>query len=125
MDNKRIIISGGGTGGHIFPAISIARKLQEMLSNPEILFVGALGKMEMEKVPLAGFKITGLPVSAFHRRLTIKNLAFPFRLAVSMIQSRKIINRFKPDLAIGTGGFASGRRTNPGSSDVSRWNPRG
>jgi UDP-N-acetylglucosamine--N-acetylmuramyl-(pentapeptide) pyrophosphoryl-undecaprenol N-acetylglucosamine transferase len=108
MDRKRIILSGGGTGGHIFPAISIARKLQEILPDPEILFVGARGKMEMEKVPGAGFKITGLPVSAFHRRLTLKNLVFPFRLVSSMIKSTVIIKRFKPDLAIGTGGFASG-----------------
>ncbi len=107
-NNIRIIISGGGTGGHIFPAIAIASKIREMKPDADILFVGALGKMEMEKVPRAGFPITGLPVSAFHRRLTVKNLLFPFRLAASLMKARNVIRKFKPGLVIGTGGFASG-----------------
>ncbi|MFH0761265.1 MAG: undecaprenyldiphospho-muramoylpentapeptide beta-N-acetylglucosaminyltransferase [Bacteroidota bacterium] len=104
----RIIFSGGGTGGHIFPAIAIAREIKEMKPDADILFVGASGKMEMEKVPKAGFPITGLPVSAFHRRLTLKNLLFPFRLAASLIKAGNVIRKFNPDLVIGTGGFASG-----------------
>jgi UDP-N-acetylglucosamine--N-acetylmuramyl-(pentapeptide) pyrophosphoryl-undecaprenol N-acetylglucosamine transferase len=102
------MLSGGGTGGHIFPAIAIAKEIKVMEPDAEILFVGASGKMEMDKVPRAGFRITGLPVSAFHRRLTLKNLLFPFRLAVSMIKARNVIRKFNPDLVIGTGGFASG-----------------
>lgn len=104
----RIIVSGGGTGGHIFPAIAIAKEIRKMNPDAEILFVGALGKMEMEKVPRAGFPITGLPVSAFHRRLTLKNLLFPFRLAASLLKARKVVRTFNPGLVIGTGGFASG-----------------
>lgn len=104
----RIILSGGGTGGHIFPAIAIANEIRTLDPSVEILFVGALGKMEMDKVPRAGYKIIGLPVSAFHRRLSVKNLMFPFRLLVSMIKAAKVIRQFKPDLVIGTGGFASG-----------------
>jgi len=102
------MISGGGTGGHIFPAIAIASKIKEMQPDADILFVGALGKMEMEKVPRAGFPITGLPVSAFHRRLTLKNLLSPYRLTTSLIKARNVIRKFKPGLVIGTGGFASG-----------------
>lgn len=108
MLKPRIILSGGGTGGHIFPAVSIARKIKDLLPDAEILFVGAKGKMEMEKVPEAGFKIIGLPVSAFHRSLTLKNLVFPFKLAASLLKARRIIADFKPGLVIGTGGFASG-----------------
>ena len=108
MHKKRIILSGGGTGGHIFPAVSIARKLQVLLPEAEFLFVGANGRMEMKKVPQAGFPIKGLPVSAFHRRLTLKNLTFIFKLLASLIKARKILREFKPDLVIGTGGFASG-----------------
>ncbi|MFA5815170.1 MAG: undecaprenyldiphospho-muramoylpentapeptide beta-N-acetylglucosaminyltransferase [Bacteroidales bacterium] len=104
----RIILSGGGTGGHIFPAIAIANELRALDPSVEILFVGALGKMEMDKVPRAGYKIIGLPVSAFHRRLSVKNLIFPFRLLASMIKAARLIREFKPDLVIGTGGFASG-----------------
>ncbi len=104
----RIILTGGGTGGHIFPAIAIARELLERLPGVEILFVGANGKMEMEKVPKAGFRIIGLPVSGFHRRLTLKNLAFPFKLIISLLKARKVLLNFRPDLVIGTGGFASG-----------------
>lgn len=108
MSKKNIILSGGGTGGHIFPAVSIAIKIKELLPDADILFVGAKGKMEMEKVPKAGFPIEGLPVSGFHRRLTLKNLTFIFKLLASMIRANKIIRRFRPDLVIGTGGFASG-----------------
>ena len=104
----RIILSGGGTGGHIFPAIAIANELKVLDPLVEILFVGATGKMEMDKVPRAGYSIIGLPVSAFHRRLSVRNLAFPFRLLASMIKAARVIREFKPDLVIGTGGFASG-----------------
>ncbi|MCD6346578.1 MAG: undecaprenyldiphospho-muramoylpentapeptide beta-N-acetylglucosaminyltransferase [Bacteroidales bacterium] len=103
-----IILSGGGTGGHVFPAIAVAQELLALRSGLEILFVGAMGKMEMEKVPLAGFKIIGLPVSAFHRRLSWKNLLFPFKLLISMMKARRILKFYQPDLVIGTGGFASG-----------------
>jgi UDP-N-acetylglucosamine--N-acetylmuramyl-(pentapeptide) pyrophosphoryl-undecaprenol N-acetylglucosamine transferase len=105
---NRIILSGGGTGGHIFPAIAIANEIKVLDPTAEILFVGATGKMEMDKVPRAGYSIVGLPVSAFHRGLTAKNLLFPFRLIASMIKAARVIRNFKPGLVIGTGGFASG-----------------
>lgn len=105
---NRILFSGGGTGGHIFPAVAIAREIKVLNPAAEILFVGALGKMEMEKVPRAGFRIVGLPVSAFHRRFTLKNLMFPVKLYISLRKARKIVKEFNPDLVIGTGGFASG-----------------
>ena len=108
MKQLRIIISGGGSGGHIFPAIAIARSLLEKNKNIKFLFVGAKNKMEMEKVPNEGFKIKGLWISGFQRRLTIKNLLFPLKLLFSLVSSALIIKRFKPDLVIGTGGFASG-----------------
>ena len=104
----RAIISGGGTGGHIFPALSIADKLKELSPDTEILFVGALGKMEMEKVPAAGYKIIGLPVAGLQRKLTLSNLALPFKVLKSIRMASKIITDFKPDIAIGVGGFASG-----------------
>jgi UDP-N-acetylglucosamine--N-acetylmuramyl-(pentapeptide) pyrophosphoryl-undecaprenol N-acetylglucosamine transferase len=104
----RIILSGGGTGGHIYPAISIANELKLRFPNSEFLFVGARDKMEMEKVPQAGYDIEGLWISGIQRKLTLKNLSFPFKLIVSLLRSRKILKQFKPDLAIGTGGFASG-----------------
>lgn len=104
----KIIISGGGTGGHIFPAIAIANALKEINSSVEILFVGAEGKMEMEKVPKAGYTIIGLPIMGLQRKLTWKNLAFPFKLLRSLMKARKIINEFKPDVAVGVGGYASG-----------------
>ena len=107
----RIIISGGGTGGHIFPAVSIANKLKEICPENEILFVGANGKMEMEKVPAAGYKIIGLPMAGLQRRLTVKNIIndiqVPFKLMSSLRKARKIIREFKPDVAIGVGGYAS------------------
>jgi len=104
----RLIISGGGTGGHIYPALAIALQIKKEDKNTAILFVGAKGKMEMEKVPKAGFQIKGVWISGFQRSLSIQNLLFPFKLLVSLIQSYIIIRRFKPNLVIGTGGFASG-----------------
>ena len=103
----KFIISGGGTGGHIFPAIAIADTLKEKL-NCDILFVGATGKMEMKKVPAAGYPIEGLWISGLQRKLTLKNLSFPLKVISSIIKAKKIINRFKPDVVIGVGGFASG-----------------
>ena len=113
MDYKpiRAIISGGGTGGHIFPAISIANKLKQLNPDTEILFVGAEGKMEMEKVPAEGYRIVGLPIVGLQRRLTAKNLlnnaTVPFRVLGSLRQARKIVKQFKPDVVIGVGGYAS------------------
>lgn len=106
--NIKIIISGGGTGGHIFPAISIANALKSKLPDAEFLFVGAEGRMEMEKVPAAGYKIIGLPVSGFDRKNLFKNIKVLFRLFRSMLMAKKIIKDFKPDVAIGVGGYASG-----------------
>ena len=104
---KRIIIAGGGTGGHIFPAIAIANAIKQMASDTEILFVGALGKMEMEKVPQAGYKIEGLDIAGFNRSSLIKNIGLPFKLIKSFFQVRKIISEFKPDGAVGVGGYSS------------------
>lgn len=103
-----MIISGGGTGGHIYPAISIADEIKRRYPSSEILFVGAKDRMEMTKVPQAGYKIEGLWISGVDRSLTAKNLSFPFKLISSLWESRKIIKKFKPDVVIGTGGFASG-----------------
>ncbi|WP_439184898.1 undecaprenyldiphospho-muramoylpentapeptide beta-N-acetylglucosaminyltransferase [Carboxylicivirga taeanensis] len=108
MSTLKVIISGGGTGGHIFPAIAIANSVKELQPDAKILFVGALGKMEMEKVPAAGYAIVGLPVAGFHRKLTLRNLAFPFKLLNSLLKARKVIRQFKPDVAVGVGGYASG-----------------
>jgi UDP-N-acetylglucosamine--N-acetylmuramyl-(pentapeptide) pyrophosphoryl-undecaprenol N-acetylglucosamine transferase len=105
---KRIIISGGGTGGHIFPAIAIADALKKISPDAEILFIGAKGRMEMEKVPAAGYPIEALWISGFQRRLTWKNLIFPFKVLYSLWKASHIINRFKPDVVIGVGGYASG-----------------
>lgn len=102
------MISGGGTGGHIYPAISIAQALQQLLEEVEILFVGAKGKMEMRKVPEAGFPIVGLWISGLQRSLTLKNLLFPVKILVSLIKSNSLIKKFKPDAVIGVGGYASG-----------------
>ncbi|MBR1574826.1 MAG: UDP-N-acetylglucosamine--N-acetylmuramyl-(pentapeptide) pyrophosphoryl-undecaprenol N-acetylglucosamine transferase [Bacteroidales bacterium] len=113
MEHKpiRAIISGGGTGGHIFPAVSIASQLKELNPDTQILFVGAEGKMEMEKVPAAGFDIVGLPIVGLQRQFNwanIKNdLQVPFKLAESLRKARKILKEFKPDIAIGVGGYAS------------------
>lgn len=108
MKQFRVIISGGGTGGHIFPALAIAKALEKKVSNIEILFVGASGKMEMSKIPAEGYKIKGLWISGLQRRITIKNLYFPFKVISSLLKARRIIKKFKPDIAIGTGGYASG-----------------
>ena len=105
---KRFIISGGGTGGHIFPAIAIADELKRRLPNAEILFVGAKDRMEMQKVPQAGYPIEGLWISGLQRKLSWQNLLFPLKFISSLLKSRSIIKRFKPDAVIGTGGFASG-----------------
>lgn len=106
--SKRVIISGGGTGGHIYPAIAIANALKEIEPGIEILFVGALGKMEMEKVPRAGYKIVGLPIVGIKREISLDNLGFPFKLVRSLWKARSVIKDFAPDAAVGVGGFASG-----------------
>ncbi|MFV0540471.1 MAG: undecaprenyldiphospho-muramoylpentapeptide beta-N-acetylglucosaminyltransferase [Aestuariibaculum sp.] len=104
----KIILSGGGTGGHIYPAIAIANELKRRYPDTDFLFVGAKDRMEMEKVPQAGYKIKGLWISGIQRKITLKNILFPFKLISSLWNSRKIIKSFKPDVVIGTGGFASG-----------------
>ncbi|WP_100610054.1 undecaprenyldiphospho-muramoylpentapeptide beta-N-acetylglucosaminyltransferase [Confluentibacter lentus] len=112
----KIILSGGGTGGHIYPAIAIANELKSRFPDAEFLFVGAQDRMEMEKVPQAGYKIKGLWISGIQRKLTMKNLMFPFKLISSLLKARRIINEFKPDVVIGTGGFASGPLLNIAAS---------
>ena len=108
MKNPRFIISGGGTGGHIYPAVAIANELKNRFPDAEFLFVGAKDKMEMQKVPHAGYAIKGLWISGIQRKITFDNVMFPLKLASSMWNSFKIIKSFKPDVVIGTGGFASG-----------------
>ncbi|HEU4495439.1 MAG TPA: undecaprenyldiphospho-muramoylpentapeptide beta-N-acetylglucosaminyltransferase [Flavobacterium sp.] len=108
MQKLKFILSGGGTGGHIYPAIAIADELKKRFPDCDILFVGAKDKMEMQKVPQAGYSIKGLWISGIQRRLTLGNSLFPFKLLDSLLKSRTIIKNFKPDAAIGTGGFASG-----------------
>src|ERR1700690_909369 len=100
-ENTRIIIAGGGTGGHIFPAIAIANALKKIDNGIEILFVGANGKMEMEKVPQAGYKIEGIYISSFNRSSLIKNIGLPFKLVKSFFQVKRIIKNFKPDAVVG------------------------
>lgn len=104
----KIIISGGGTGGHIFPAISIANAVKELHPDTEILFVGAIGRMEMERVPKAGYEIIGLPVRGFNRKNPFKNISVLIDLWKSMRKAKKIIRKFSPDIAVGVGGYASG-----------------
>lgn len=104
---KKVIIAGGGTGGHIFPAVAIANAMKAMNPEVEILFVGARGKMEMEKVPQAGYPIEGLDIAGFNRSSLIKNAALPFKLLKSFLQVRTIFKRFRPDAAIGVGGYSS------------------
>jgi UDP-N-acetylglucosamine--N-acetylmuramyl-(pentapeptide) pyrophosphoryl-undecaprenol N-acetylglucosamine transferase len=104
----RLIVSGGGTGGHIYPALAIATELKNKISGSEVLFVGALGKMEMEKVPKAGYQIKGVWISGFQRSLSLQNILFPLKLIVSLFQAFFIIKQFKPTIVVGTGGFASG-----------------
>jgi UDP-N-acetylglucosamine--N-acetylmuramyl-(pentapeptide) pyrophosphoryl-undecaprenol N-acetylglucosamine transferase len=108
LQQTKIILSGGGTGGHIFPAVAIANELKKQIPDCKILFVGALGRMEMEKVPKAGYEIIGLPIAGLQRRLTLSNLSFPFKLLKSLMKARGIIKNFQPDVVIGTGGYASG-----------------
>lgn len=108
MRPYKIILSGGGTGGHIYPAIAIAREIQKRYPDAEFLFVGANDRMEMEKVPQAGFEIEGLWISGIQRSLSVDNLKFPFKLLSSLWKSNQILKRFQPDVVIGTGGFASG-----------------
>ncbi|RTE53618.1 undecaprenyldiphospho-muramoylpentapeptide beta-N-acetylglucosaminyltransferase [Arenibacter aquaticus] len=108
MGSYRFILSGGGTGGHIYPAIAIANELKQRYPDAEFLFVGAKDRMEMEKVPQAGYRIEGLWISGLQRKLTLKNLMFPFKVISSLIKSVKIVRRFKPHAVVGTGGFASG-----------------
>lgn len=103
----KFIISGGGTGGHIFPAIAIANELKTRFADAEFLFVGAENRMEMERVPQAGYRIEGLPIAGIQRKLSLKNLVLPFKLLSSLLKSKRIIKSFKPDVAIGTGGYAS------------------
>lgn len=111
MENKkpyRLIISGGGTGGHIFPAIAIANEFKERHPDADILFVGAEGRMEMTRVPDAGYKIVGLWISGLQRRLTLSNLMFPLKVMVSFFKARKLVRDFQPHAVVGTGGYASG-----------------
>jgi UDP-N-acetylglucosamine--N-acetylmuramyl-(pentapeptide) pyrophosphoryl-undecaprenol N-acetylglucosamine transferase len=108
MKQYKFILSGGGTGGHIYPAIAIANELKSRFPDAEFLFVGAKDKMEMQKVPQAGYKIIGLWIAGLQRRLTFDNTLFPIKLISSLLKSRTIIKNFKPDVVIGTGGFASG-----------------
>ncbi|MFH6993759.1 undecaprenyldiphospho-muramoylpentapeptide beta-N-acetylglucosaminyltransferase [Flavobacterium sp. FlaQc-48] len=108
MTNYKFILSGGGTGGHIYPAIAIANELKAQFPDAEFLFVGAKDKMEMQKVPQAGYEIKGLWIAGLQRKLTLQNMMFPLKLATSLLESRRIIRQFKPNVVIGTGGFASG-----------------
>ncbi|HEX8016304.1 MAG TPA: undecaprenyldiphospho-muramoylpentapeptide beta-N-acetylglucosaminyltransferase [Flavobacterium sp.] len=108
MTKYKFILSGGGTGGHIYPAIAIANELKLQFPDAEFLFVGAKDKMEMQKVPQAGYEIKGLWIAGLQRKLTLQNLMFPLKLVSSLLESRKIIKQFKPNVVIGTGGFASG-----------------
>ncbi|HLP93914.1 MAG TPA: undecaprenyldiphospho-muramoylpentapeptide beta-N-acetylglucosaminyltransferase [Saprospiraceae bacterium] len=107
-ETLKIMITGGGTGGHIFPAIAIADAIKKLHPEATFLFVGATGKMEMERVPKAGYDIEGLPVAGFQRSMSLKNLSFPFKLLKSLWRARSIVKRFQPDVVIGTGGYASG-----------------
>ena len=108
MKKLKVIISGGGTGGHIFPALAIAKAIEKKIDKVEFLFVGAEDRMEMEKIPAAGYKIVGLWISGLQRNFNRRNLLFPFKLISSLLKARKIVKQFNPDLAIGTGGYASG-----------------
>ena len=108
MDNYRFLLSGGGTGGHIYPAVAIADELRRRHPRAQFLFVGASDRMEMEKVPQAGYEIKGLWISGLERKITLKNLLFPVKLLASLMKANAIISDFKPHLVIGTGGFASG-----------------
>ncbi len=108
MKQLKVILSGGGTGGHIFPAVAIANELKKLVPVVEILFVGAIGKMEMEKVPAAGYKIIGVPIVGLQRKFTLQNFKLPFLILKSLLKTKKIIKEFKPNVVVGTGGYASG-----------------
>ena len=113
MNNElRIIISGGGTGGHIFPAVSIANAIKAKYPEAKILFVGALGRMEMQRVPAAGYEIKGLPICGFDRKHLFKNIAVLFKIWKSQRMAKKIIKDFQPMAAVGVGGYASGPTLN-------------
>src|SRR3954471_22433445 len=116
MSEMRVIIAGGGTGGHIFPAVAIGHALERMVPGVKLLFVGARGKMEMEKVPQEGFEIIGLDIVGFNRSSLWKNFALPFKLLKSRVDARKIINDFKPGAIVGVGGYASFPVLNAGQS---------
>lgn len=116
MPQFKVILSGGGTGGHIFPAVAIANEIKRRVPDAECLFVGAEGRMEMEKVPAAGYKIVGLWISGLQRKLTLSNLSFPFKVLSSLIRAKKILKEFQPDIVIGTGGYASGPMLRAASS---------
>ena len=105
---KRVILSGGGTGGHFYPAVSVAEALKRRYGNDvEVLFVGAEGKMEMEKIPALGYNIVGLPIAGIQRRLTLKNLALPWKALKSVLKARKVVREFGADVVVGFGGYAS------------------
>ena len=108
----RVIISGGGTGGHIFPAVSIANAIRELRPDSQILFVGAEGRMEMQRVPAAGYPITGLPIAGVNRKNPLKNIPVLFKIMKSRRMAKKILRDFKPDVAVGVGGYASGPSLN-------------
>ena len=108
----RVIISGGGTGGHIFPAVSIANAIRELRPDSQILFVGAEGRMEMQRVPAAGYPIKGLPIAGFNRKNPLKNIPVLFKIMKSRRMAKKILRDFKPDVAVGVGGYASGPTLN-------------
>ena len=107
MRKLKIIISGGGTGGHIFPAIAIAKSIEKSVLDVEFLFVGANDRMEMQKVPAEGYRIIGLWISGIQRSFSKRNILFPFKVLHSIVKAKNIVKEFKPDLAIGTGGYAS------------------
>src|SRR5665213_3027634 len=108
MSTLKVILSGGGTGGHIFPAVAIANQIKKQVPDADILFVGAEGRMEMEKVPAAGYKIIGLDIQGIQRGSVWKNVMFPFKLVKSVNKALKIIKDFRPDAVVGVGGYASG-----------------
>src|SRR5690554_2125740 len=108
MKIMKVMISGGGTGGHMFPALAFADAVRKLVHEAQLLLVGATGRMEMEKVPAAGYPIEGLWISGLDRQNMARNLVFPFKLISSLIQSNQLIKRFRPDVVVGVGGFASG-----------------
>jgi len=116
LPRLKVIVSGGGTGGHIFPAVAIADQIKKQLPDAEFLFVGAIGKMEMEKVPAAGYKIVGLNISGLQRKISPSLLTFPFKVISSVLKAKKILKEFKPHIVIGTGGYASGPMLRAASS---------